>query len=104
MRQRIAAGENQLTIEEFPQIAIEQGVELAPVVVQQAPDMTTPVSQDPETPSLQEPAMLSAHEGLSLLNTEGDVIMLEEAEKQGLLKMEADERSGGYVIHSVTSQ
>ncbi len=30
--------------------------------------------------------------------------LLEEAQKQGLLKMEADERSGGYVVHSVTSQ
>jgi len=73
---------DELTIEEFPQIALEQGVELAPVAVQQAPEMTTPVSDDHDTPSLQEPAMLSAHEGLSLLNTDGDVIMLEEAEKR----------------------
>ena len=28
--------------------------------------------------------------------------LLEEAEKRGLLKIDADERSGGYVIRSVT--
>ncbi|MEM9280033.1 MAG: sigma 54-interacting transcriptional regulator, partial [Pseudomonadota bacterium] len=72
---------DELTIDEFPQIALEQGIELKPASMHQAPEMTTPVS-DNTAPALQNPAALSAHEGLPLLNMQGDVIMLEEAEKK----------------------
>ena len=72
---------DKLTINEFPQIAVEQGIELKLSESHQAPAMTTPVT-DSKPVSLQDPAELMAHEGLPLLNTDGDVIMLEEAEKE----------------------
>ncbi|MGI9351405.1 MAG: sigma-54-dependent transcriptional regulator [Rhizobiaceae bacterium] len=72
---------NQLTIDEFPQIAVEQGIELNPADPHPVPAMTTPVANK-NTVSLQDPAELLAHEGLPLLNTDGDIIMLEEAEKR----------------------
>ncbi len=84
---------DELTIEEFPQIALEQGVELNPVAVHSTPNMATPVSDNADSPTLQSPASLSAHEGLPLLNTEGDVIMLEEAEKR-IIEFAIDKYNG----------
>ncbi|MEM7069567.1 MAG: sigma-54 dependent transcriptional regulator [Pseudomonadota bacterium] len=73
---------DELTTNEFPQIAMELGTEIPPVAIPETPDMTTPVPEGIQAPSLQHPASLAPHEGLSMLNIEGDVIRLEEAEKR----------------------
>ncbi|MEM9331983.1 MAG: sigma-54 dependent transcriptional regulator [Pseudomonadota bacterium] len=73
---------DELTISEFPQIAMEQGLDLKPVADDhKAPEMVTPMPQQ-NLSHLKNPAELSANEGLPLLNAAGDVISLAEAEKQ----------------------
>ncbi|MEO1141636.1 MAG: helix-turn-helix domain-containing protein, partial [Pseudomonadota bacterium] len=72
---------DQLTIDEFPQIAIERNVEVSKPttqvqettmnVVDPAPALDTPVNIVPP-----------AHDGMTLVNENDDIIMLEEAEKK----------------------
>ena len=72
---------DQLTIDEFPQIAIERNVEVirpASQVQEKPMDVVDPV------PAMDTPINIvpPAHDGMTLVNEQGDIIMLEEAEKK----------------------
>ncbi|MEM7214464.1 MAG: sigma-54 dependent transcriptional regulator [Pseudomonadota bacterium] len=72
---------DELTRDEFPQIAIEQGLEIKPLPVLQTPEITTPLPSNHNFTSGNDLPLANC-EGMSLVDTAGDVIMLEEAERR----------------------